>query len=174
MTNTITINKDNAELFSAYPDAYLATTIFHEILHSYINGFMQAYGGNTMNFQNNAGNSADSTTVMIHSYYMTYFYGSTVTQRDNQADHNIIADKYLETIARLACKIAGLPPTTANINNMLPLAWKGLNKNKQGEQVVTKWANMLESEKANYRDLMEDIDKNPLLINPNFKCSNNP
>ena len=170
MTNTITINKDAAEMFSANPDAYLAATIFHEVLHSYINGFMQTYGGNTILFQTTGQNSTDTTTVMIHSYYTTYYYNSTVSDRDNQADHNIIADKYLTTIAKFACSIAGLPPKPTNINTMLPIAWLGMNKNDPNKQVVTRWANMPESEKDNYNDLMEHIDTNPLLNNPNFKC----
>ncbi len=32
-----------------------------------------------------------------------------VSDRDNQAQHNLMAVKYLETIAKLACSIAGFP-----------------------------------------------------------------
>ncbi len=74
-------------------------------------------------------------------------------------------------IAKFACSIAGLPPKPNNINAMLPLAWLGMNKNIQGQQVVDKWKNMPESEQDNYRDLMEKINVNQLLRNPNFKCN---
>ena len=40
---------------------------------------------------------------------------------------------------------------------MLPLAWKGLNKNELGKQVVTRWANMTDAEEDNYKDLMEHM-----------------
>ena len=82
-----------------------------------------------------------------------------------------MADNYLTTIAQFACSFAGLPPKKSNINALLPLAWKGLNINKPGVQVVTKWANMPQSEKDNYDDLMKHINEHPFLQNSTSNCN---
>ena len=83
-----------------------------------------------------------------------------------------MAEKYLTTIAKFACSIAGLPLTAKNINTLLPLAWKGLNINEPGKQVVKTWADMTDAEEKIMNDKIEKIDESPLLVNPNFKCNN--
>ncbi len=84
-----------------------------------------------------------------------------------------MAEKYLTTIAKLACSIAGLSLTPKNINMLLPMAWKGLNIDKP-DQVVTTWSNMSDAEKKSMGNKIKEIDINPVLNNLNFKCSNNP
>ena len=172
INNTITVNSDKYNIFNDAPDVYLATTVFHEIIHSFINGVIKDYAiaNPTLNFELNGASSSNPDVVMTHDYYYGPGKNYYIMGNSNQAQHNIMADKYLTTIAQFACSFAGLPPKPNNINALLPLAWKGLSINEPGVQVVTKWANMPESEQENYKDLMKDINKHPFLQNSTSNC----
>ena len=174
MNNTITVNSDKYNIFNDAPDAYLATTVFHEIIHSFIDGVIKDYAiaNPTLNFERDGANSSNPDVKMIHDYYYGAGKNYYIPGDANQAQHNLMAEKYLTTIAKFACSIAGVPITAKNINTLLPLAWKGLSINEPGVQIVKTWADMPDAEKNIMKKKMESINKNTLLTNPNFKCNN--
>ena len=173
MNNTITVNSDKYNIFNDAPDAYLATTVFYEIIHSFIHGVIKDYAiaNPTLNFQLNGASSSNPDVVMIHNYYYGAGRNYYIMGDASQAHHNLMADNYLTTIAQFACSFAGLPAKPNNINALLPLAWKGLNINEPGVQVVTKWANMTPAEQKSIGTKIENINKNALLRNSTSNCN---